>query len=77
MEIFMKLELTDSAKNFISTLSKDDLKSTIITKDTFESNDLAIYEKFIEYIKIRLDAAGDRVRTITEQFRKEHPEYFE
>lgn len=72
----MKLELTESARKFVDTLDKADLEKVIITEDALESDDPDIYKKFEEHIKARLQAAGDKVRAATAQFKIDYPEYF-
>jgi hypothetical protein len=68
--------LTESVKKFIATLDESDLANATITDDTFESDNEVIADKMMTYIKARLEAAGERVKIATEQFKIEHPEYF-
>lgn len=73
----MRLALNESSRKFIDALDEVDRAKLIFTEDTVESDDEAINEKFKSHIKARLDAVGARVRSETEQFKIEHPEYFE
>jgi hypothetical protein len=72
----MKLELTESARKFIGTLSESDLTKVKFTEAGMESDDPAITAKFEEYVKDCFEALGNKVRLATEQFKAEHPEYF-
>ena len=73
----MKIELTESAKKFINTLNAEDLEKTVITDSTLESDDPDIRRKFEDHIKARFLAVGNKIRSATEQFKAEHPEYFD
>ena len=73
----MKLTLNESSRKFIDTLDEADRAKLIFTEDTVESDDAGIHEKFRSHIKARLDAVGAKVRSATEQFKAEHPEYFD
>ena len=73
----MKLTLNESANKFIDTLDEADRTKLIFTEDTVESDDESIHDKLLAYHKARLTAIGARLRAETEQFKMEHPEYFE
>lgn len=72
----MKLELNESTKKFIETLSEEDLTKATITESTFESEDTNIYKKVENHIKERFEIVGSKVSLATRQFIAEHPEYF-
>jgi hypothetical protein len=72
----MKLELNESTKKFIETLSNEDLTKATITESTFESADQSVDKKFKEHIKERFNIVGEKIKLATEQFKAEHPEYF-
>ena len=72
----MRLALTESVRKFIDTLDEQDLSKVTITEDTFESNDETIITKFDKHIKDRFQAVGEKIKRTTEQFKEEHPEYF-
>ena len=73
----MKLTLNESSRKFIDTLDEADRAKLIFTEDTVESDDESIHDKLLAYHKARLTAIGTRLRAETEQFKMEHPEYFE
>lgn len=73
----MRLELTEDAKRFINTLNEAELANATFTENTMESEDPAITAKFEKYVKDRFEAMGEKVRFATEQFKAEHPEYFD
>lgn len=73
----MKVKLTESAREFVSTLSEADLEKAVVTETSLESDDPAIRKKFEDHIKARFLAVGDKIRTATNQFKSEHPEYFD
>ena len=73
----MRLELTESTKQFIEFLTEEDRAKATITETYFESDDENISNKLKEYIKIRLTKVGRAVAETTTKFREDHPEYFE
>ena len=73
----MKLTLNESSRKFIDTLDEADRAKLTFTESTVESADESIHDKLLAYHKARLTAIGARLRAETEQFKLEHPEYFE
>jgi hypothetical protein len=72
----MRLKLTESTKKFIETLTEEDMLKATMTEDVFESTDPSIDKKFEEHIKERFNIVGEKIKLATEQFKAEHPEYF-
>lgn len=73
----MRLKLTEGVKKFIETLNESDLTKVTITDDAFESDDVDISEKAVEFAKAMLKATAAKLDTHNAQLRIEHPEYFE
>lgn len=73
----MKVKLTESNKHFVDTLSEEDRAKVTITENTIESSDASMHDKLLAYHRARLAEMGARIKAETEQFRMEHPEYFE
>lgn len=73
----MRIKLTESARDFINTLNESDLEKVTVSDEYIESNDEEISNKVFEYVKARLDTAANRIDSINNQLRIEHPEYFE
>lgn len=73
----MKLELNESTKKFIETLSDEDLTKATITESTFESENTNIYKKWKTISKNALKLLVVKLVLLhTRQFMAEHPEYF-
>jgi hypothetical protein len=73
----MKVKLTESNKHFVDTLSEEDRAKVIITENSIESTDESMHDKLLAYHKTKLAALGARMKANTDQFKNEHPEYFE
>ena len=72
----MKLTLNESVKKFIDTLDEADHAKLTFNGNIVESSDESIHDKLLAYHKTRLTAMGARIKAETEQFKMEHPEYF-
>lgn len=73
----MRLELTESVKKFIGTLTEADFAKVTITDDALESDDDGISEKAEKFAKAMLEATAAKLDAYNAQLRIEHPEYFE
>ena len=73
----MKVKLTENNKHFVDTLSAEDRAKVTVTESTIESSDEHMHDKLLAYHRARLAEIGARLKAETEQFKMEHPEYFE
>lgn len=73
----MKTKLTENLKHFIESLNETERSKIIVTEDTVEFSDESLRHKLRDYHMTRARRIGAELRSLTDQLRVDHPEYFE